>query len=98
MPGLRPLAILRRFTGVPAKGPVLGSQERSEKRKIERTYLRFMSIGVQFGLTLTILVLGGVWLDGKLDISPLFTVIGALVGIVGGMTSVIYGVLGSKRK
>ena len=98
MPDLGPLDILRRFTGVPAKGPDLGSQERNEKRKTERTYLRFMGVGLQFGLTLTILVLIGVWADNKLDLSPLFTVIGALVGIVGGMASVIYGVLGSNRK
>ena len=84
--------------GVPAKGPDLGSQERSEKRKVERSYLRFMSIGVQFGLTITLLVLGGRWLDEKLDLTPILTVTGALVGIVGGMASVIYGVLGTKRK
>ena len=57
-----------------------------------------MSVGLQFGATLTILVLIGVWADDKLDLSPLFTVIGALVGIVGGMASVIYGVLGSNKK
>ena len=57
-----------------------------------------MSVGLQFGATLTILVLIGVWADRKLDLSPLFTVIGALVGIVGGMASVIYGVLGSTKK
>ena len=98
MPGVGGLDILRPFTGVPAKGPDLGSQQRKETRKVERSYLRFMSIGVQFGLTLTLLVLGGRWLDEKFGLTPLFTVTGALVGIVGGMASVIYGVLGSELK
>lgn len=53
---------------------------------------------MQFALTLTLLVLGGRWLDGKLDSEPLWTVIGALAGILGGMASLIYQVLGSKRK
>ena len=41
-------------------------------------------------MTITLFTLGGVWLDGRFDTDPLFTVGLSLVGIVGGMLSIIY--------
>jgi hypothetical protein len=40
-------------------------------------------------LTLVAGVLGGIWLDGRLGATPVFTVAGSLLGIVLGMGIVI---------
>jgi hypothetical protein len=56
-------------------------------------------VGIQFGLTIALFTLGGVWLDGKVEsVRPLFTVLGMLLGFAGATTSLIYQVLGSKKK
>ena len=40
-----------------------------------------LSVGITFALTVAGFVLLGVWLDRKLGTTPLFIVIGALVGV-----------------
>lgn len=63
-----------------------------------RRYLRFAAAGMQLALTLVILILGGRWLDRKFPrLEPLFTLAGALIGIVGGMASLILQVIRSNR-
>lgn len=42
--------------------------------------------------------LGGTWLDGKAGTQPLFTILGVMLGFVGGSLSLVYQVLGSKKK
>ena len=56
-----------------------------EVRKGARNYLKysgmaFQMIGVMLGF-----ILGGSWLDGYLDTSPLFIIVGSLVGVAGGL-------------
>lgn len=60
-------------------------------------YLRFATAGTQFAVTIVLLVLGGRWLDGRHPGSePLFTILGALLGIGGATYNLIRQVLSSK--
>ncbi len=63
-----------------------------------RQYMRFAAVGTQFGLTITLFVLGGYWLDQKTGQSPLFTVLGVFLGFGVGMASLISQVLGEPKK
>ena len=56
-----------------------------EVRKGARNYMKysgmaFQMIGVMLGF-----ILGGSWLDGYLGTSPLFIIVGSLVGVAGGL-------------
>lgn len=84
--------ILRGFPRTPATF----SQE-GKKRQVERKYLRFAGVGVQFGLTIFLLTMVGIWLDDRLDTSPLFTVLFLLLGFGGGTYSLVRQVLGSNK-
>jgi len=64
-----------------------------------RRYLRFSTAGTQFALTIVLCVLGGRWLDGKFPgRAPLFTVLGALLGISASTYTLIRQVLGGTKK
>jgi len=48
---------------------------------------------------MTLLTLGGVWLDGQFPkVAPLWTILGALFGIVAGMMNLIREVFEDDRK
>ena len=51
-----------------------------DANRTTRGYLKFAHVGTQFALFVAGGVLGGWWLDGKLGVTPLFTLIGTLVG------------------
>jgi F0F1-type ATP synthase assembly protein I len=55
-------------------------------------------VGVQFGLTIFLLTLLGIWLDGRLGTRPLFTVVLLLLGFLGGTWSLVRQVLGPNDK
>ena len=58
-----------------------------------------MTVGTQFAITMTLLTLGGVWLDGQFPkVAPLWTILGALFGIVAAMMNLIREVLEDDRK
>ena len=67
----------------PGDGKGAGGPERF------RGYLRYLHLGTQMALTLCAGVFGGLWLDGRLDATPVFTVAGSLLGIGLGMGIVI---------
>jgi len=46
---------------------------------------------------MTLFTLGGVWLDGKAETDPLFTILGALLGMAGATTNLVLQVLRSDR-
>ena len=52
-----------------------------------------LAVASQFGVTLAVGVglglFAGQWLDGQIHTGPLFTLIGVLVGLVGGVTSTL---------
>jgi F0F1-type ATP synthase assembly protein I len=62
---------------------LLPGRERDRPR-----YSGWLDLGIQTGVTLALsvvlLTLGGRWLDGQLGTTPLFVIIGALWGAVGG--------------
>lgn len=89
---------MRILPGLPAKEPRLAPQGENRTRE-ERSWLRYAGVGVQFGAAITLFTLVGVWLDRRYpSLDPLFTLIGAGVGILGGMATLIYEVLGNDRK
>jgi ATP synthase protein I len=57
------------------------------------TTAQSLAVASQFGVTPVLGVgvglLAGQWLDGQLHTGPLFTLIGVLVGLVGGVTSTL---------
>lgn len=69
-----------------------------QKKRVERKYLRFAGVGVQFGLTIFLLTLLGIWLDRRLGTAPLFTIVLLLLGFGGGTWSLVRQVLGPNRK
>lgn len=69
-----------------------------DRKRVERKYLRFAGVGVQFGLTIVLLTLSGIWLDGRLGTGPLFTVVLLLLGFVGATWSLVREVLGPDKK
>ena len=40
-----------------------------------------LTVSITFAVTVTLCLLGGLWLDRRLRLTPLFTLIGVLVGI-----------------
>jgi ATP synthase protein I len=57
------------------------------------TTAQSLAVASQFGVTLAVGVglglFAGQWLDGQVHAGPLFTLIGVLVGLVGGVTSTL---------
>lgn len=74
------------------------SQDKNDKRRVERRYLKYAGVGMQFGIAIALFTLGGRWLDGQFPkLEPLFTLLGFAVAFVGGTVSLVYQVLGSER-
>lgn len=53
-----------------------------EKQRLTQTQLsgRWISVGIQMVVSVVLGLLGGQWLDGKLDTDPWFTLTGILLG------------------
>ena len=69
-----------------------------DRKRVERQYLRFAGVGVQYALTILILTLAGIWLDDKLGTAPLFLVVFLLLAFVGATFSLIHQVLGPEKR
>ena len=84
----------------PGRRPATLSGE--DRNRTERKYLRFAAVGVQYMLTILLLTLFGIWLDGRLGTGLVFTLVLLLLGFVGATWSLIHEVLGpddpSKKK
>lgn len=74
------------------------SKDEKDKKRAELSYLRFLGVGIQFGVAVALFTWAGTWLDEKTGLSPLFTLLGLLLGFIGGTVSLIHDVLGSKNK
>jgi F0F1-type ATP synthase assembly protein I len=68
-----------------------------DRNDAERKYLRFAAVGVQYTLTILLLTLFGIWLDGRLGTGPLFTLVFLLLGFVGATWSLVHQVLGPDK-
>jgi ATP synthase protein I len=53
-----------------------------------KRYLRFSSIGIELGLSVMIGLIGGQWLDRRFGTEPWLLLLGLLVGMAAGFTSV----------
>jgi F0F1-type ATP synthase assembly protein I len=60
----------------------------SEKQRMWRIAARYSSVGIQMAACVAIGVLGGIWLDSRLDTEPLLFWIGLAVGVAAGARSV----------
>lgn len=62
-----------------------------------RGYLRYLHLGTQMALTISLGVFGGHWLDGRFGTTPVFTISGSLLGVGFGMGIVILEVGKGRR-
>ncbi len=58
----------------------------------------YLTLGIQFIATILLCVFAGHWADGKFDTSPLWTLIGGLIGIAAGFYHFFKAVLKMDRK
>ena len=58
----------------------------------------YLTLGIQFIATILLCVFAGHWADGKFDTSPLWTLIGGLIGIAAGFYHFFKVVLKMGRK
>ncbi|MBL4769830.1 MAG: AtpZ/AtpI family protein [Planctomycetes bacterium] len=65
------------------------AEAEERRQRLMREYSRYGSVGVQFGAVLALFALAGYWVDEKLGSSPIFLVLGVLVGFGGGLVSLI---------
>ena len=54
-----------------------------------KTYAQVGAVGIELALSTVLGLLGGQWLDGKLETSPFLTVFGLLIGLAAGFRSLI---------
>jgi F0F1-type ATP synthase assembly protein I len=69
-----------------------------DRKRVERQYLRFAGVGVQYAATILLLTLLGIWLDKRAGTAPIFLLVFLLVGFVGATWSLIQQVLGPDKK
>ena len=72
-----------------SKQPATNDQNGAQQSGFGPEYARYAGLGVQFAGTVCLLVLGGYWLDRKIETLPVFTALGALLGCVGGIISLV---------
>lgn len=58
------------------------------------------AVGIEFAAVVGLFVWAGIWLDGKLDAEPWFTVVMAMIGVAAAMTILIRQAvrLGARRQ
>ena len=69
-----------------------------DRKRVERQYLRFAGVGVQYAATILVFTLAGIWLDKRTGTAPLFLLVFLLLAFVGATWSLIQQVLGPDRK
>ena len=67
-------------------------------REVERLYLRYTGIGIQFVMILLLPTLGGYGLDSWLETGPAFLIVGAALGGVTAMVHIVREVLRMERR
>lgn len=69
-----------------------------DRNRVERSYLRFAGVGVQYALTILLMTLLGIWVDDRAGTAPLFLLVFLLLAFVGATWSLISQVLGPGDK
>ena len=65
--------------------------------KIYREVGPYLSLGMQLAITVTVMVFLGIWLDEKFDLSPVLTIVFAMLGVSAGMYNFIKSVINSGK-
>jgi ATP synthase protein I len=65
--------------------------------KIYREVGPYLGLGMQLAITVTVMVFLGIWLDEKFDLSPILTVVFAMLGVFAGMYNFIKSVINSGK-
>ncbi len=65
--------------------------------KIYREVGPYLGLGMQLAITVTVMVFVGIWLDEKFDLSPVFTIVFASLGIFAGLYNFIKSVIKSGK-
>ena len=60
-----------------------------ERVRLGKEYGRLAGVGMQFGITIVVLALGGYWLDQQFGTYPLLLIVGVFLGFVGGTISLV---------
>ncbi|HEU5002045.1 MAG TPA: AtpZ/AtpI family protein [Actinomycetota bacterium] len=76
----------------PGIAPDDGTHNRAHDRArhTERSYLRFVGVGIQFAMFLVLPTLLGIWLDGHFHASPVLTIVGFLLGFAAGTWNLLH--------
>jgi F0F1-type ATP synthase assembly protein I len=57
--------------------------------KLLKATARLASVGIELSISTVIGLLGGQWLDGKLDTAPWLMIVGLVLGVTAGFRSLI---------
>ena len=69
-----------------------------DRSRVERQYLRFAGVGVQYALTVLVMTGIGIWIDNRTGTAPLFLLVFLALGFVGATLSLIRQVMGGDDK
>lgn len=76
-------------------------EEDSGTRKFVRAYAQagtYISLGLQFAISILLCLFIGWWVDGKLGTTPLFLLIGTFFGAGAGLYSLYKGLISEQQK
>lgn len=74
------------------------SQKSSGVGEAYRVASPYLTLGIQFAVTLVVCVFAGKWVDGYYDTAPAFTLVGGVLGIVAGFYHFLKTVMGWQTK
>lgn len=60
--------------------------------------LRYVALGTEFAAAVVGLSLAGLWIDRHYGVGPWGTLVGALIGLIGGMVNLLREALGAVRR
>jgi ATP synthase protein I len=64
----------------------------------DNSWVGYLGLGTQLAATVVVMVLLGVWLDGKFNTKPVLTVVCSFLGVAAGLYSFIKSALKSDDK
>jgi F0F1-type ATP synthase assembly protein I len=71
---------------MPQQSPKGKAQQKDQKAKGQPPGLKNLAtVGTELGLVVAVMTVGGWWLDGKLGSTPWLLLLGATIGIIGGL-------------
>ena len=74
------------------------SEDPDKQSKIVGKYLRYSYLGMQLFVSVGLCTYGGLWLDRKVDVLPLFTLLGLALGFSAGFYSVYKDLFPSRSR